>query len=122
MSDLREWLQRADPVGSEPALAHEDVQRMRRAVLAAASEPSKIAGFRSLPWAVAVIGLITVLIAGTQSVRLRSTRGPGTSRAGSTDTVEPPVTVPKQLQFVTAGGTRVIWQFNDTFELEGSRR
>jgi hypothetical protein len=121
MKDLREWLRTGDPVRSEPPLGDQDVQRVRRAVMAAAKECSSTPGFRSMSWALAIIGLITFIV-GTQSARLRSTRNPGTSGAGRAVTAEPPVTAPRQLQFVTAGGTRVIWQFNDEFELEGSRR
>jgi hypothetical protein len=114
MKDLREWLELADPVGYEPAASDVDVQQMRRLVMAAAREENARSPLRSMQWAVA--GLVIAIFCGftavrwTQPIRFFQSMQPGMTAADSF------VTAPRQLHFVTPGGTRVVWVFNPEFE------
>jgi hypothetical protein len=122
MNDARKWLQAGDPLAIEPELSDAEAQRMRRTIVAAAAESSGIPAFRSMRWFVAAVAVLAVVIVGTQSARLTSNRKLRLADAERPLATEPPVTTPRQVQFVTKGGTRVIWQFNPEFDLEGSGR
>jgi hypothetical protein len=110
MTWLKRTLQDADPVAHEPPLAQADVQRMRRAVLTAAeASPSRVTLRRSAAWAVAAAAILaTVVGAGrwSDAVRQEAQAPPSEGRE----------TAPRQLQFATPGGTRVIWVFNPDFK------
>jgi hypothetical protein len=115
MSDLRKYLQAGDPLNAEPGLTREEVQRMRRAVLAGASGHS-----RTTATLVFTLGacLATTVAAGLWLVRptptTRSDTGP--SPLAAVQSPEPR-TDRRQLLFATPGGTRVIWVFDPNFDL-----
>jgi hypothetical protein len=111
MDELRRLLQQGDPLRHDPGLTEVDVDRMRRAITAGAEVPARKPDFLALA---IVAGLCAVVVAGTWLVRLapeiRSTRP-----AAASSSVNEPTASPRQLQFSTPGGTRVIWVF-DTSE------
>jgi hypothetical protein len=121
MKDLRERLQAADPLAGEPPLADEYTQRMRRRVLASLDEPVVLPTFW---WARLIAVALAVAIVVTVGVHrsLTSTQDSGAdgNDAGQAIATEPPVTTPRQMEFVTAGGTRVIWNFNPDFDIKGT--
>ena len=92
----------------EPGLSPEDIQAMRRKVVAAAqSTPDRRRDFR-LTVAVAIL-LACVVTVGVV-MRTRST-----SEVGPITTPEPGAR--RQLQFETPGGTRIIWVLNPEFQM-----
>jgi hypothetical protein len=122
MKNVREWLQAADPLADEPSLADEYAQRMRRRVLTAVDQPVVSPTF----WPARLIAAaVAVAVAVTVGVH-RSLSSPHDSDAGADAqqaiAAEPPVTTPRQLEFVTAGGTRVIWHFNPDFDIKEPER
>jgi len=114
MSELRRLLQDGDPLQREPALARNDVDRMRRAVVAAGRERLH---HLSATGVVLLTGLATVAgvcvwAVGPSPSRVHMT--PATQIA--TETSSPANTKRRQLHFSTPGGTRVIWVFNSQFQ------
>jgi hypothetical protein len=121
MRDIHTWLELADPLKHESPLADADLQRMRRTIITAAHEPAVRPTLWWGHWIAAAVAVAVLVIVSTY----RSGRAPlGVARddAGASIATEPPVTTPRQLEFVTPGGTRVIWYFNPDFEVKGSRR
>jgi hypothetical protein len=120
MKDLRTLLESADPVRNEPPLPDDDVQRMRRAVIAASEDSRAIPSLRWTQWTAAALTVGVIATVGITYVE--RSQNDRTATVDDGPTVEPPVTTPRQLQFVTAGGTRIIWVFNPEFEITGSTR
>ena len=104
MNDLRSHLKRGDPLVHEDDLPRADFARMRAEILSATPEPAARRGRVVLP--IAVI-LLCVSAGSMWFVRTSSPESEASSA---------PIQ-PRQLQFATAGGTRVIWTFNPNFEL-----
>jgi hypothetical protein len=106
--ELRDQLRDADPLRREPALPTDEVHAMRRRIVSAAhSAPYR----RSRPglWAASALALACIVL--MVSTWSRSDRGPA-------ETVTAPRhDEPRQLQFVTPGGTRIIWVLNPNLEL-----
>jgi hypothetical protein len=115
MSDMNRWLKEGDPLAGEPGLSAIDAQAMRRAIVAAANAPTKeIARWWPGPLVLAA-GMAACLIIGI-SAGLRFQPAPGS--VAETPAVPAAIKAPpRQMQFVTAGGTRVIWTFTDDFKL-----
>ena len=118
MSDMNRWLKEGDPLAGEPGLSAIDAQTMRQTVVAAVSAPTKdVARWWPGPLVLAA-GMAACLVIGISvGLRVQPEAGsveekpavpavPGTSKVP-----------PRQMQFVTAGGTRVIWTFSDDFKL-----
>jgi len=109
--DISERLRTTDPVTHEPGLSETEVHVMRRAILAAATD-ARHAGWS--PWRLALAGTLafTVVLA----VFIGTVFAP--ARPASTG----PQATPRQLQFETPGGTRVVWILNSQFDLPKDRQ
>jgi hypothetical protein len=115
MNDVGKWLRDADPLAPhhvEANLTPEQAQAMRRAMIAALGERRTVAAFWPQPLAVAATIALT-LASGIVVGRHLPER-----RDASLDTIAQRGGAPqlRQLQFATAGGTRVIWVFNSEFK------
>ena len=120
MKDVGRWLESADPLRNEPPLSATEVQRMRRLVVAAADgPPARDSVSRQWVAAAVVVAFVTAFAVGrwNPSTSHRSETAPATVAS-----IDASISTPRQLQFVTAGGTRVIWVFNPEFNAPGSIR
>jgi len=118
--DLRKQLTDADPAAREPELDAFHAQTMRQRVLLerervsrAAEERMEREGF-SRAWLqpVAVLGALAVCLAAGIAVGSRmNTEQP----VGSPEPAR--ISTTRQLHFATAGGTRIIWTFNQELSL-----
>jgi hypothetical protein len=104
MKDLRSRLTQEDPLRREGQLSGAESQRLREHILAA--KPAATASYSRLMLPIAAM----LLFVAFGSVWLVRTSVPGA-------VLEPTQARPRQLQFSTSGGTRIIWTFNDNFEL-----
>jgi hypothetical protein len=101
-------LREGDPVAREGGLDAAERDRMRRAVLGAASVPPA----REWTTRLAVAGLLGVVFGLGAWVRWETARAPvpaGFEPAVQSDR--------RQVQFATPGGTRVIWVFDSGFDV-----
>jgi hypothetical protein len=118
MTEIKRQLMQGDPVADEIArgVSPIDAARMRRIVVAAAVEraPQPVAAFWPRP-AVMAAALAACLLAGvTLGLRLDpDSRTPSPKSVAETGAPG----ARRQLQFVTTGGTRIIWTFHEHFEL-----
>lgn len=115
MNDVRDWLKAADPVVSEPPPSDHDVDRMRRAIVAATEggTPSR-ALWGPTSWAAATV--VIAITAGIGISRWSEPRAPQ-SATPSREMVTKATSEPRrQVQLVAPGGTRVIWIFNADFK------
>lgn len=106
---LRTLLREGDPVTRNGSLDPADAQRMRRIVLDSRPVPEPWS------WIVPVAALTAVTLVAAVAPRFRASPA---SPAASTAPVAAIGTVEserRQLQFVTPGGTRVIWTFDSRF-------
>jgi hypothetical protein len=117
MKTLRTLLREGDPVDREPALAPDDVERMRRAVLASAeSAPSRAWTMR-----VAIAAAVSLFVGvgmwiGPSTIRPR----PAPQPIDEPDQAAAPAIANdqrRQVQFATPGGTRIIWVFDSNFNV-----
>ena len=110
--DIGERLRTADPVAREPGLSMREVQLMRRAIVAAGGD-TRHAGWS--PWRLALAGTLafTVVLA----LFIKTVLAPV-----SPVSTGPQATEPRQLQFETPGGTRVVWVLNSQFDLPKDRQ
>jgi hypothetical protein len=113
MDELRRALQAGDPLRHDSRLDPDDVERIRRAIMAAAEPSSR--GSRAMAFAM-VTSLCAVAAAGAWVVRSpHPNPAPPPPAAASTTPVDRPQSR-RQLQFSTSGGTRVIWTFDSHFD------
>jgi len=112
IENISERLRTTDPVAREPGLSVTDVQVMRRMIVAAATD-ARHAGWS--PWRLALAGTLafTVVLA----VFIGTVFAPGRQ-----ESTQPQATEPRQLQFETLGGTRVVWVLNSQFALPKDRQ
>ena len=109
--DISETLRTSD-VAHEPGLSVTEVHVMRRVIFAAAADTHR-AGWSPWRLALAVTLACTVVLA----LFMKTVLAPvGPAPAG------PQATEPRQLQFETPGGTRVIWVLNSRFDLSKDRQ
>ena len=109
MTWLKRTLRDADPVAHEPALSQADVQRMRRVVLTGVqTSPSRETLRNRTAW-VAAAAIVAVAVGASRW-------SDAVHRQAPTQPSETSETAPRQLQFATPGGTRVIWVFNPDFK------
>lgn len=111
MNTLRERLRDADPLRREGSLVQPEAARIRSAVLAAAATgapPMRVPWLALLATSLAVVAGVIV----THSVPTGEGRDTRIPLIDAADVV----TTPRQLQFLTPGGTRVIWMFNPEFD------
>jgi hypothetical protein len=132
MTDWRNAMRRAAERDEQDHLSTEEAQAMRRVVLAAITEDRRqpTASFwmrRPVLVAATIVAMISVGVA--TGLRLDLTnRQPSVTElvpdsAPIDTTNRASVTTPnRQLQFVTAGGTRIIWVFNSDLDLKANRR
>jgi len=129
MTDWRRAVREADARDENDRLSPDEAESMRRAMLAAASaripEPERWSWTRPMFVAATVVALIAVGIVGRHRGDLptppeTTTTVPGDARPEATGTE---ASVPnRQLQFLTPGGTRIIWVFNSEFDLKATMR
>ena len=120
MKVLRKWLESADPLRTEAPLSETEARRMRRLVVAAAADSPSREG-RPTGWVAAIIAIAFASVVGVVRWNSATDRDAETAAERSA-AIDVPIRTPRQLQFVTAGGTRVIWVFNAQFEAPGSVR
>jgi hypothetical protein len=104
MKDLRSRLTQDDPLLREGELSGAESRRLREQILSAKPLSHSVQSRLAFP----VIVMLMFVALG--SVWLVRTSVPGAAPDSSQVRM-------RQLQFSTAGGTRVIWTFNDNFEL-----
>jgi hypothetical protein len=115
MSDLNERLRESDPLRREPGLPFDDVERIRRALIAAAHS-APVARIRwSRPFGIMALAVLTLVIGAIATRRLppeRSIARSGTPAASEQRT---------QVHFSTPGGTRIVWTLDPGFQLIEAR-
>jgi hypothetical protein len=109
MKTLADQLRDGDPLADGDRLSATDVAEMRRRVLVAIPDGPPRVPFWSRAAAVTAAVLLA-LAAGAGTVE-RTPTPPETPAAAA-----PPE--PRQLQFATPGGTRIIWVFDPDFSLQ----
>jgi hypothetical protein len=116
VTELRDRLTRDDPIASEPPLRPVDVKRMRQAVIAAAEESRPFhAGWQRTVWTIAAVLVVSAIV----GIERRVERTQPVFSERPTTRIDADVaqtSSPRQLQFQTPGGTRVIWIFNPDFQ------
>ena len=129
MTDWRTVLREVDARIEEDRLSPEEAEAMRRVVLATASttapEPDGGSWMRPVFVAATVVALIAVgIVAGRRFDLPGAPEPPGATQAEvSPGASARDVVVPnRQLQFLTPGGTRIIWVFNSEFDLKATMR
>jgi hypothetical protein len=116
LSTLTTLLKDGDPLLHEDGLSPTDADRMRRRVIASALQPQRVRSPWRRPLALAAV-VVLLLIAGTlQNDRtIEPAVAPAEPIAASGSSGD---TTRRQLQFSTAGGTRIIWIFDDNLRLQ----
>ena len=129
MTDWRTVLREVDARSEEDRLSPEEAEAMRRVVLATASaiapEPEGWPWMRPVFVAATVVAMIAVGIVAGRRFDLSVAPGPTptTQAEVAPGTSAGDVVVPnRQLQFLTPGGTRIIWVFNAEFDLKATMR
>jgi hypothetical protein len=116
MKDLKQLLADGDPVAREAGSSPIEAAGMRRVILAAVVEPAPqpVAGSWPRPFVMAAAVAACLLIGVSVGLRLNPEppTQPAKPSAGADAQGER-----RQLQFVTTGGTRIIWTFHEHFEL-----
>lgn len=110
MNTLSDQLRDADPLADGDQLPATEVAAMRRRVLAAVPDRPSRVPFWSRAAAVTAIGILA-LAAGARGAR--QAPAPAAMPVGIESSAEP-----RQLQFATPGGTRIIWVFDPDFSLQ----
>jgi hypothetical protein len=135
--DLKQILREGDPIAREPALDAFHAQSMRQRVMLEVAEREGFSragvteregfvereGFTrafTLWWLrpVAVAGALAACLAAGVGLGLRITTGDGRPYVERPFQGRGPDSAPpRQLQFATPGGTRIIWTFHQEFDL-----
>ena len=115
MTDVGSELRRADPLAREAPLSSDEVERMRRAVMAAGRTSQPRAWTTRWTFAAAMAALTIAAVAGID--RWRAGRSSTLAPGEVVDVVDSEqLSSRRQLQFATPGGTRVIWVFDSKFK------
>jgi len=114
MTDIGKHLRDGDPLADAPALPPDEVQGIRRVVVAAACRPAPT--WRPRPMMVGATIAATLAAGVLIGRRLPHAEPPALLPAG---VVEPQTVEParRQVQFDTPGGTRIIWVIDPDFDL-----
>ncbi len=131
MTDWRRVMRQAAERDEQDQLSTDEAQAMRRTVVAAVGNDASDRAMsiwmrRPVLAAAAIVALISAGI--VTQLRLDLTNRPATTElrpevAPIVATTTPNVNTPsRQLQFVTAGGTRIIWVFNSDLDLKATLR
>jgi len=132
MTDWRTAMRDAAERDEQDLLSPDEAQAMRRVVLAAVADEKRE---RALGWMrrpVLIATTIVAIISAGIGTGLRLDLGNRLHQARPTELVALPVSVAadtadmspthRQLQFKTAGGTRIIWVFNSDLQLKATLR
>lgn len=128
MTDWRTLLREVDARNEKERLSADDADSMRRAMLAAAAEnrpdPAQGSWMRPLFVAATVVAMIAVgIVAGRRLDLQTAPEHPAAQGGASIESPTAAITVPnRQLQFLTPGGTRIIWVFNSDFDQKATVR
>lgn len=128
MTDWRTLLREVDARDEKERLSADDADSMRRAMLAAAAEnrpdPAQGSWMRPLLVAATVVAMIAVgIVAGRRLDLQTAAENPAAQGGASVESPTAAITVPnRQLQFLTPGGTRIIWVFNSDFDQKATVR
>ena len=109
--DIRDQLRDGDPLTHEPALSTDDAHAMRRRVVSAArgARHQRVWAGVQVAGAIAIACTVVMILMVATSRRVdRAPVGPA---------IAPVHDAPRQLQFETPGGTRIIWVLNPKLEL-----
>ena len=110
MTNLGKQLRDGDPLADAPALPPLDLQRIRRVVIAQAARPAALWSPRPL--------MVGVTVAATLAAGVViGKRLPHQAPLGAGSLERPGGEVPRQVQFATPGGTRIIWVIDPDFDL-----
>ena len=113
MKDIGRLLRDGDPLAHEPEMPPTEVRAVRRAVLGALETTDRASSRWPGPLFSAA-AVAAALVAGV-AVGLR-TPAPRSSDVGTPPTYEAGASRgPRQLQFASPGGTRIIWVFDPEF-------
>ena len=117
MTRIGDALRDADPLRDDPSLAAEDVQAIRQLVVKTAREQGQATVFWLQPVAVAAVVVTMIGVGITAGRRLPAVPAAPVVHSQAALTVDRDVE-PRQLQFATPGGTRIIWTFDPQFSLK----
>jgi len=122
MKDLKQHLIDGDPVAREPGLDPFHAQTMRQRVLVeACNQPAAAPAFWWLrPVAVACALAACLVVAVVVGLRISESpyvERPFQGRGQSQGRGRGPSVPPRQLQFATPGGTRIIWTLHQDLDL-----
>ena len=128
MTDWRTLLREVDTRNEDERLSEDDVESMRRAMLAAAAkavpERERALWMRPLLVAATVVAMVAVgVLAGRRLDLPAPPENPPAQAESSADSPGVGIGEPnRQLQFLTPGGTRIIWVFNSDFDMKATVR
>lgn len=128
MTDWRTLLRELDARHEEERLSPDDAESIRRAMLTAAAKasPERERGFWMRPLLVAATVVAMVaggVLAGRRFDLPVPPRNPPAQVESTADSPAAGIGEPnRQLQFLTPGGTRIIWVFNSDFDLKATVR
>jgi len=110
MTNLGKQLRDGDPLADAPALPLEDVQRIRRTIIAETHRPAALWSPRPLMVGATVAATLAAGVVIGQRLPRQAPLRPGrVERPGGE--------VRRQVQFDTPGGTRIIWVIDPDFDL-----
>jgi hypothetical protein len=115
MKDLSSWLRAGDPAADEATMSEAQVEAMRRVVLEAVRRSHAPALAWHQPLAVAATVALTLVVGALAGPWAPIMKDPPPRQEGA---VAQPGEPPRQLQFATPGGTRIIWVFDAEFDLK----
>ena len=120
MKSVADWLRDGDPLAAERDLPDEDAQRMRQRVLAHHVDERDATGALWRGVAVLTSIVIATFALGTwlTNARAGGSPGPDVRLDVATSHEQPP---PRQVQFLTPRGTRVVWVLHAQTSQEGVR-
>ena len=132
MTDWRTALHEVAASDEDERLSPDDALAMRRVVVAAVVAPRKerpiVPWIAPLALAATVVLMIAVGIVGGRRIDQALPAGDASSNAAriegtaAADAAGPGGGSQRQLQFLTPGGTRIIWVFNSDLELKATLR
>ena len=115
MKDAGDLLREADPVPREQGLSPDEINRMRRAIVAAVDRESAAAVWWPTPIIVAATVAVTLIAGVVVGRRLPSHDAAIAGDRGDTSSPSAASRERRQLQFASPGGTRIIWVFDPDF-------
>ncbi|MCH7781197.1 MAG: hypothetical protein IH848_10145 [Acidobacteria bacterium] len=114
--EIRELLRQGDPAGNDRGLGADEAARMRRRIVTEATT-RKAPLFRPIPALAAAAIIILVVATGWRFLRPEVPAGPDGSKTAAVPGPAAPERRTRQVQFLTPGGTRIIWLLDSEFEV-----